>query len=68
MPKPVCPECGGSNLSMEIGSFWAGVDDDGSMAGDWGDYESSTEPTGVLMCHDCEIEFEDDSDDSEYEL
>jgi len=69
MTKPICPECGGTNLLMEIASFWARANSDGSMAGDWGDYESSTEPTGVLMCGDCTTEFEPEGDeDSEREF
>jgi hypothetical protein len=53
-----CPCCGGTKFSIEIASFWAEADQDGNMVGDWADYEDSTEPSGLMMCHECDSEFD----------
>lgn len=54
-----CPKCGSQEVSGLVGSFYAPIDRDGELEGQWSDYQSSTELTGEKMCRKCDHEWED---------
>lgn len=56
-PADVCPECGSPSILGLMASFWVPLNPDGSMKGQFHDYESATELGDARSCVDCGHEF-----------
>jgi ribosomal protein L37AE/L43A len=57
MSEPKCPECGSTNVSGLMQSFWVCLGKDEYPLGEWNDWSTETELGEERMCRDCEHEW-----------
>lgn len=53
-----CPNCGNTQVSGLMASFFVPLDQDGEPDGDWNDWNGESELTPTRTCHKCDHEWE----------